>query len=58
MHWYRKQIKWILQRIAEGHLDRTRNLYDTIKLSSELEVLAVMVRMHDSKIREIKQKIS
>ena len=52
------EIRVNIKRIAEGHIDLARNLYDTIKLSSELEVLSIKVTMHDSEIREIKQKIS
>lgn len=52
------EIRVNIQRVAEGHLDLARNLHEAMKPSNELETLALKVTMHDSEIREIKQKIS
>ena len=52
------EIRVNIQRVAEGHLDIARNLYEAVKPSNELEMLSLKVTMHDSEIPEIKQKIS
>ena len=52
------EIRVTIQCVAEGHLDLARNLHEAMKPSNELETLVLKVTMHDSEIREIKQKIS
>ena len=47
-----------IQRVAEGHLDLSRNLHDAMKPSKEVEMLAIKVRMLESEVKYIKQKIS
>ena len=47
-----------IQRVAEGHLDLSRNLHEFVQLRSELLLLSVMVRQLESDMREVKQKIS
>lgn len=51
------EIRVNIQRVAEGHLDLSRNLHEVIKPNSEVEMLAIKVRMLETDIREIKQKI-
>ena len=52
------EIRVNIQRIAEGHLDLSRNLHDAMKPSNEVEMLAIKVRALESEIRELKRKIS
>ncbi len=52
------EIRVNIQRVAEGHLDLSRNLHDAMKPSNEVEMLAIKVRQLESEIRELKQKIS
>lgn len=52
------EIRVNIQRIAEGHLDLSRNLHDAIRPSSEVEMLAIRVRMLETEIQELKKKIS
>lgn len=52
------EIRVNIQRVAEGHLDLSRNLHDAMKPSNEIEMLAIKVRMLESDVRELKHKIS
>ena len=52
------EIRVNIQRIAEGHLDLSRNLHDAMRPSTEVEMLAVKVRMLESEVKEIKHRIS
>ncbi|MBO5303422.1 MAG: hypothetical protein J6A92_05175 [Lachnospiraceae bacterium] len=52
------EIRVNIQRVAEGHLDLSRNLHDAMKSSNELEMLAIKVRMLESDMLELKRKIS
>lgn len=52
------EIRVNIQRVAEGHLDLSRNLHDAMKPSNEVEILAIKVRTLESEIRELKRKIS
>ena len=51
------EIRVNIQRVAEGHLDLSRNLHEVIKPNNEVEMLAIKVRMLETDMREIKQKI-
>lgn len=48
------EIRVNIQRIAEGHLDLSRNLHDALKLDNEKEMLAIRVNVLESEIRRIK----
>ena len=52
------EIRVNIQRVAEGHLDLSRNLHDAMKPNNEIEMLAIKVRMLESDVRELKNKIS
>lgn len=52
------EIRVNIQRVAEGHLDLSRNMHEVMKPSNEIEMLAIKVRMLETDMREIKQKIS
>ena len=51
------EIRVNIQRVAEGHLDLSRNLHEAMKPSSEIEMLAIKVRMLESEMMELKRKI-
>lgn len=52
------EIRVNIQRVAEGHLDLSRNLHEAMKPSNEVEMLAIKVRQLESDVRELKRKIS
>lgn len=52
------EIRVNIQRVAEGHLDLSRNFQDAMKPSNEVEMLAIRVRMLETDVRDIKNKIS
>ena len=52
------EIRVNIQRVAEGHLDLSRNLHDAMKPNNEIEMLAIKVRMLESDVRELKHRIS
>lgn len=52
------EIRVNIQRVAEGHLDLSRNLHDAMKPSNEVEMLAIKVRMIETEIRDIKAKLA
>ena len=52
------EIRVNIQRVAEGHLDLSRNLHEAMKPSSEVEMLAIKVRMLETDVRELKDKVS
>ena len=52
------ELRINIQRVAEGHLDLSRNLHDAMKPSNEVEMLAIKVRMLETEVRELRQKIA
>jgi archaellum component FlaC len=52
------EIRVNIQRVAEGHLDLSRNLHEAMRPSNEVEMLAIKVRMLETDMMEIKRKIS
>lgn len=52
------EIRVNIQRVAEGHLDLSRNLHEAIKPCHEIEILSVKVRALESDVQEIQRKIS
>lgn len=52
------EIRTNIQRVAEGHLDLSRNLHEAMKPNNEIEMLAVKVSMLETDVRELKRKIS
>lgn len=52
------EIRPNIQRVAEGHLDLSRNMHEAIKPSNEVEMLAIKISVLESEIRELKRKIS
>lgn len=52
------EVRENIMRVAEGHLDLSRNLKDAIKSNNEFEILTVKVNMLESDVKELKRKIS
>lgn len=51
------EIRVNIMRVAEGHLDLSRNLHEAMKPSQEVEMLALKVRKLESDVEELKVKI-
>lgn len=52
------EIRVNIQRVAEGHLDLSRNMHEVMRPNNEIEMLAIKVRMLETDMRELKAKIS
>lgn len=52
------EIRVNIQRVAEGHLDLSRNMHEVMKPNNEIEMLAIKVRMLETDVRELKQKMA
>ncbi len=51
------EIRVNIQRVAEGHLDLSRNLHDAMKIDSEKEMLAIRVNVLETELRRIKAQL-
>ncbi len=51
------EIRVNIQRVAEGHLDLSRNLHEALKIDSEKEMLAIRVNVLETELRRIKAKL-
>ena len=52
------ELRTNIMRVAEGHLDLSRNLHEAMKPNNEIEMLGIKVRMLEADVKELKQKIS
>lgn len=52
------EIRVNIQRVAEGHLDLSRMLFNAMHPSSEVEMLAIKVRMLESDVKDLKAKLA
>jgi archaellum component FlaC len=52
------EISVNIKRVAEGHLDLSRNLHEALKIDSEKEMMAVRVNILESELRRIKQRLN
>ncbi len=52
------EIRVNIQRVAETHLDLSRNLHEAMKPNNEIEMLAIKIRMLETDIRELKSKLA
>lgn len=52
------EIRVNIRRVAEGHLDLSRNLHDAMKPGNELEMLSLKVRMLETNVKDLQEKIS
>lgn len=51
------EIRVNVQRVAEGYLDLSRNLYETLKIDNEKEMLAIRVNVLETELRKIKIRL-
>ncbi|MGY3665022.1 MAG: hypothetical protein ACXAHE_14560 [Roseburia sp. 1XD42-69] len=51
------EIRTNIKRVAEGHLDLSRNLHEALKIDSEKEMLAIRVSVLETEIRRIKERL-
>lgn len=51
------EIRVNIRRVAEGHLDISRNLHDALKIDSEKEMLVIRVNMLESELRRMKERL-
>lgn len=51
------EIRPSIMRVAEGHLDLSRNLKDSIKTDTEKEMLSIRVAVIETELRKIKAKL-
>ena len=52
------ELRVNIQRVAEGHLDLSRNLHEAMKPSNEVEMLSIKVRMLETEVRDIKARLA
>lgn len=52
------EIRINIQRVAEGHLDLSRNSHNAMEPSSEVEMLAIKVRKLESDVNMLKQRLA
>lgn len=51
------EIKVNIKRIAEGHLDLSRNLHDALKVDNEKEMMAIRLTSLENEVRILKQRV-
>ncbi len=51
------ELRVNIQRIAEGHLDLSRNMQDVIRPNNEMEVLVVRVGVLETEVKYIKKNL-
>lgn len=51
------EIRTNIKRVAEGHLDLSRNLHEAMKIDSEKEMLAIRVNVLETELRRIKAQL-
>lgn len=52
------EIRTNIMRVAEGHLDLSRQFETTVKLDNEKEMLAIRVSMIETDLRRIKAQLN
>lgn len=52
------EIRVNIQRVAEGHLDLSRNLHNAMQPSNEVEMLSIRVGVLESEMKEVKAKLA
>ncbi|MEZ3516895.1 MAG: hypothetical protein K1W37_17015 [Lachnospiraceae bacterium] len=51
------EIRVNIQRVAEGHLDLSRNLHEALRVDNEKEMLSIRVSVLETELRRIKERI-
>lgn len=52
------EVRPNIQLVAEGHLNLVRNLQDATKAGTEMEMTTIRVRVLETDVREIKEKLA
>lgn len=52
------EIRPNIMRVAEGHLDLSRNLQAAMKPNNEVEMLSIKVGILETRVTDLEQKIS
>ena len=52
------EIRVNIQRVAEGHLDLSRNLHEAMKPNNEVEMLSVKVRMLETDVKNLQVRLA
>ena len=55
---FENEIRRDIMRVAEAHLDLSRNLHEAKKPNQEIEMLTIRVNILETDMRTVKQKIS
>lgn len=53
-----KEIAENIKRVAEGHMDLSRNLHEAMKPQTEIKMLVIRVNSLETKVRDLQQKVS
>ncbi len=51
------EIRVNIRRVAEGHLDLSRNLHEAMRIDNEKEMLSIRVNILESELRRIKARL-
>ena len=51
------EIRTNIKRVAEGHLDLSRNLHDALKIDGEKEMMAIRLTSLENELRRLKQRV-
>lgn len=51
------EIRTNIKRVAEGHLDLSRNLHEALKIDNEKEMLSIRVSVLETEMRRIKTRL-
>lgn len=51
------EIRVNIQRVAEGHLDLSRNLHEALRIDNEKEMLAIRINTLENELRRVKERI-
>lgn len=51
------EIRVNIQRVAEGHLDLSRNLHEALKINNEKEMLVIRVNVLETEMRKVKARL-
>ena len=50
------EVKVNIKRIAEGHLDLSRNLHEALKIDNEKEMMALRINSLENEVRRLKER--
>ena len=54
----KNEIAENIKRVAEGHMDLSRNLHEAMKPQTEIEMLVIRVNSLETKVRDLQHKVS